>query len=90
MLDMVTTVNAFVIGFVQAELAEEKAQRRTGLSEAQWRARMTPYIRQLVATGRYPFLQRIVEEAEDFPDVEMTFERRLALVLDGLAANLER
>jgi hypothetical protein len=51
---------------------------------------MTPYIRQLVATGRYPFLQRIVEEAEDFPDVEMTFERRLALVLDGLAANLER
>jgi AcrR family transcriptional regulator len=90
MTDMVSTVNAFVIGFVQAELAEEEAQRRTGLTEEQWRARMEPYIRQLFASGRYPFLERIVVEAEDFPDVDATFERRLALVLDGLAANLER
>jgi AcrR family transcriptional regulator len=90
MLDMVSTVNAFVIGFVQAELAEEEAQRRTGLDEEQWRARMQPYLRQLLATGRYPFLERIVMEAEDFPDVDATFERRLALVLDGLAANLRR
>jgi AcrR family transcriptional regulator len=90
MLDMVSAVNAFVIGFVQAELAEEEAQRRTGLNEEQWRDRMAPYMRQLIATGRYPFLERIVVEAEDFPDVDTTFERRLALVLDGLAANLER
>jgi hypothetical protein len=27
-------------------------------------------------------------EAEDFPDVDATFERRLTLVLDGLASNL--
>jgi AcrR family transcriptional regulator len=90
MLDMVATVTAFVIGFVQAELAEEEARRRTGLTEEQWRARMAPYIRQLIATGRYPFLERIVVEAEDFPDIDATFERRLALVLDGLAAGIER
>jgi hypothetical protein len=36
------------------------------------------------------FLERIVREAEDFPDVDATFERRLALVLDGLAAGIER
>jgi hypothetical protein len=51
---------------------------------------MAPYLRQLIATGRYPFLERIVAEAEDFPDVDTTFERRLALVLDGLTANLKR
>lgn len=90
MLDMVATVDAFVVGFVQAELAEEEARRRTGLTEEQWRARMAPYIRQLIDTGRYPFLERIVREAEDFPDVDATFERRLALVLDGLAASVER
>jgi hypothetical protein len=91
MLDMVATVDAFVVGFVQAELAEEEARRRTGLTEEQWRARMAPYIRQLMGgTGRYPFLERIVREAEDFPDVDATFERRLALVLDGLAASVER
>ena len=43
-----------------------------------------------MGTGRYPFLERIVREAEDFPDVDATFERRLALVLDGLAASVER
>jgi AcrR family transcriptional regulator len=90
MLDMVSTVQAFAVGFVQAELAEEEAQRRTGLTEEQWRARMAPYIRQLIASGRYPYFERIVIEAEDFPDIDATFERRLSYVLDGLAANLER
>jgi AcrR family transcriptional regulator len=90
MLDMVATVGAFAVGFVQAELAEQEAQRRTGLTEEQWRARMAPYIRRLIATGRYPYLERIVIEAEDFPDIDTTFERRLSYVLDGLAANLER
>jgi hypothetical protein len=55
MLDMVATVDAFVVGFGQAELAEEEARRRTGLTEEQWRARMAPCIRQLIDTGRYPF-----------------------------------
>jgi AcrR family transcriptional regulator len=90
MLDMVATVDAFVVGFVQAELAEEEARRRTGLTEEQWRARMGPYVRQLIATGRHPYLERIVMEAEDFPDIDTTFERRLALVLEGLAASMQR
>jgi AcrR family transcriptional regulator len=90
MFDMASTVAAFVVGFVQEELAEAEAQRRTGLTVEQWRARMAPYVRQLIATGRYPFLERVVVEAEDYPDVDATFERRLSLVLDGLAANLDR
>lgn len=90
MLDMTSTVNAFVIGFVQAEVAEEQAQRRTGLSEPQWRDRMASYLGQRIATGRHPYLERIVVEAEDFPDVDAAFERRLGFVLDGLAANLRR
>jgi AcrR family transcriptional regulator len=90
MLDMVATVDAFVVGFVQAELAEAEARRRTGLTEEQWRARMAPYIRQLIATGRYPYLERIVREAGDFPNIDATFERRLALVLDGLATGIQR
>ena len=88
MLDVVSTVNAFVVGFVQAELAEKEARHRTGLTEEQWRARVSPYIRQLVATGRHPYFERIVVEAEDFPDIDSTFERRLSLVLDGVAAGL--
>ena len=75
---------------VQAEVAEDEAQRRTGLSEEQWRARMASYPRQRFDRGQHPYLERIVVEAEDFPDVDATFERRLGLVLDGLAARLRR
>jgi AcrR family transcriptional regulator len=90
MLDLVGTVNAFAVGYVQAELAEEEAQRRTGLTEEQWRARMGPYLLGLVQTGEYPYLEKVIVEAEDYPDVDATFERRLAHVLDGLAAGLPR
>lgn len=90
MLDMVNTLTAFVTGFVQAELAEQEARRRTGLTDDQWRARMAPYVRRLIASGRHPYFERIVVEAEDYPDPDAVFERRLALVLDGLAANLRR
>ena len=34
------TVQAFVLGFVQAELTDREAQRTTGLTEHEWRARM--------------------------------------------------
>ncbi|OLF07347.1 hypothetical protein BLA60_27640 [Actinophytocola xinjiangensis] len=88
MLDMSFTVNAFTIGFVQIELSEQEARRRTGLSEQEWRERMAPYITGLLSTGKYPWLERIVHDAEDFPDPDETFERRLAHVLDGLTSGL--
>lgn len=89
-LDLVSTMSSFVLGFTQAELAEQEARRRTGLSEDQWRASMGPYIEGVLATKRYPFLERVIVDAEDFPDPDAVFERRLDLVLDGLAARVAR
>jgi len=86
MLDMWMTVNDFVQGYVMAELAEREATRRTNLTQAQWRARITPYVRRIVESGRYPLFTRVVLDAEDFPDPDVTFERRLGYVLEGLAA----
>src|SRR5262245_19164837 len=54
MLRLVGILTAFVRGFVQAELAEEEARRRTGLDEAQWRATHSSYVRSLIKSGRYP------------------------------------
>jgi AcrR family transcriptional regulator len=88
MVDMWLTVLAFVQGYVQAELAEQEAQRRSGLSEVEYRARVAPYIRQIIDSGRYPLVARLVLDAEDFPDPDRTFERRLGYVLDGLAGLL--
>jgi Tetracyclin repressor-like, C-terminal domain len=87
-LDMERSIQAFVLGFVQAELADRAAQQATGMTEQEWRQRMAPYVTALIATGKYPYLDRIVRDAEDFPDPDELFERRLGYVLDGLAAGL--
>jgi AcrR family transcriptional regulator len=87
-LDMSGTVGAFVAGYTQGELAERDAQQRTGLSEQEWRARVAPYVMEVIGSGDYPLLRRIVEDAEDFPDPDEVFARRLSYVLDGLAAGL--
>lgn len=87
MIDTWLTVSAFVDGYVSAELAEREVSRRSNLSQEQWRARMAPYVRKVVESGQYPLFTRVIVEAEDFPDPDVTFERRLGYVLDGLPAN---
>jgi hypothetical protein len=81
------TVSAFVNGYVSAELAEAEASRRSNLTQEQWRGRIAPYVRRVMESGRYPMLTRLILEAEDFPDPDVVFERRLGYVLDGLPAN---
>ncbi|MBO0690069.1 MAG: hypothetical protein J2P40_10945 [Candidatus Dormibacteraeota bacterium] len=39
-------------------------------------------------TGEHPWLERIIIEAEDFPDPDVAFERRIGYVLDGLAGRV--
>jgi AcrR family transcriptional regulator len=87
-MDMSGTVTAFVVGFAQIELAEQEAQRSTGLTEEQWRERVGPYVMEVLATGNYPRLQRIVEDAEDFPKPDELFQRRLGYVIEGIGAGL--
>ncbi|MDC7335416.1 TetR/AcrR family transcriptional regulator [Streptomyces lydicus] len=80
----VDTVMAYVFGSTAQELAELQAQRRSGLTEDQWRAGVGPYIREVIASGDYPQFARRVTDAEDAgPDEQFAFG--LACVLDGLA-----
>ncbi|XYH99563.1 TetR/AcrR family transcriptional regulator C-terminal domain-containing protein [Sorangium sp. So ce1128] len=79
------TVMSFVHGSVLAELAEAEAQRRTDLSEAQWRAAVAPYVRKIIEEGKHPQFARRVLDAEDL-DSEAQFEFGLDCLLDGLAA----
>ncbi|MVU78616.1 TetR family transcriptional regulator [Nocardia sp. ET3-3] len=81
---LVDTVSAYVHGTVTQEVAELRAQQRTGLSEDQWRASVGPYLRDALATGAYPALARRLHEAEDPTDAER-FEFGLACVLEGVS-----
>jgi AcrR family transcriptional regulator len=78
------TVLAYVLGAVARELAETRTQQHSGLTEAQWRASVAPYLQQALNSGNYPHLERMVHEATDL-DADERFERGLACILAGLA-----
>ncbi|HEX3814024.1 MAG TPA: TetR/AcrR family transcriptional regulator [Mycobacteriales bacterium] len=88
MMNAIGAINAFVFGFVQEELAEKEMQRRTGLSEQEWRARMAPYIRSLLETGQYPRLRKVIVEGSDPEDHGVEFDAQLALVVGGIIGSL--
>jgi AcrR family transcriptional regulator len=91
MLVMVNTLRAFVLGAVVEELADQEAQRRSGLSAQQWQAWMAPYVATVMASGRYPTFNRIITDARlphSDGGPEEGFALGLELVLDGLAASL--
>lgn len=84
-LDVLGTIQAFVQGYVLEEIAERGAHRATGLTKSGVQQRQESRVREIAASGRYPQFVRVVTEAEDDPDVDRVFERRLHYVLDGLA-----
>jgi hypothetical protein len=58
------------------------------MSGVEWRASVTPLVRSLMDSGEFPYVERIVAEAEDLPESDAVFERRLGYVFDGLAASV--
>lgn len=88
MLDLLSTALQFTRGYVAQELGEAEAQRSSGLDFAGYQRASGPYLMRLLEEGRHPYLRRLVVEAEDLPDADVVFERRLAMVLDGLAAGI--
>lgn len=87
MVEVIRTVDAFVKGFTQNELAERKWRRPPeDLPPDSWNVGAVPYLRHVLATGQYPLVARMILEAEDFPDPVREFQWQLDRVLDGLAA----
>src|SRR5262249_25970715 len=82
---ILSTVDAYVDGFAQREAAGEEARRRTGLTEAEWHAALAPYFEQILSSGRYPTLARVIPETRDI-DPDAPFAFGLECVLDRLAA----
>ena len=90
MMDLMGTALQFTRGYVVQELGAAESQQRTGLDLEAYQRQTGPFIMQLLQTGNTPYLKRLIMDAEDLPDPDVVFERRLAMVLDGLAAGLER
>ena len=89
-MDLLSTALQFTRGFVERELGEVEAQRRTSLDFAGYQRQTARFISQLLQEAELPYLKRLIIEADDVPDPDVVFERRLAMVLDGLTAGIGR
>ncbi len=81
---IVGTVGAYVLGALQIELSDRRAERATGLDERQWQATNGAYLKRMLATGKYPTIGKILREVTH-RDADAVFEAGLAHVLDGIA-----
>ncbi len=89
MLTIIGAVSAYVAGFVQSELAEVDAARRSGLTLAQFMSRQLPFIQSVIATGDYPLFTRMLAEAgTELLTSDDRFTYGLDRLLDGIAAHL--
>ncbi|HET7544582.1 MAG TPA: TetR/AcrR family transcriptional regulator C-terminal domain-containing protein [Polyangiaceae bacterium] len=81
------TLNAYVVGAIKTEAASLRAERETGLKESDWQAATWPYLQRVLSTGRFPTIEKVVREATH-PASDVTFERGLECVIEGILANL--
>jgi AcrR family transcriptional regulator len=88
MLDMLSTVWAFTHGVVHGEIIALQTQRVTGMGDKECREAAGPLVMQIIEDEEHSYFKRIVIEAEDFPDPDIVFDRRLGYVLDGLRVGL--
>jgi AcrR family transcriptional regulator len=88
-LQAVETFNAYVIGAIRGETSELRAELESGINEREWQGVTWPYLQRMIATGRFPTIARVVEEAKH-PSTDVAFERGVDCVLDGIEARLAR
>lgn len=85
---MINTLTGFAYAYAMSELSEQEAQRRTGMTEEEWRLTNAPWVRQIMDSGDFPMVTRYVIEADDDPDRDEYFRIQLDYVLDGIARHV--
>lgn len=83
----VETVSAYFIGAIRRETAHVRAERASGLSKHDWQRASGPHLTDMLATGRFPAVARVVHDGADV-DAETSFATGLDWILDAVAAKL--
>jgi AcrR family transcriptional regulator len=85
----IVVVESYVTGAARRNMHARIAAERTGLSEPEFWAAQTPALERALATGAYPELSVLAEDAFGASH-EQTFAFGLARLLDGVEDLLER
>jgi AcrR family transcriptional regulator len=82
---MIGTMWSFVTGFVAYELGEIETHRKHKLTEARKRQIALPYVTQVIATGKFPYLEQFLKSGAGRP-TDDDFREGLRAVLAGIAS----
>lgn len=85
----VTTIEHFVASLARTVNGAELAEERSGVSSEDFWQAQEPILVRAMESGRYPLLAAMAEDAFG-AGPEESFEFGLVVVLDGLAASIER
>jgi AcrR family transcriptional regulator len=86
MVSVLVMVDSYVTGTARTYVNAANAEKRTGISDAEFWAAQTPMLEKAMATGGYPALAGLPADAWTGPADH--FEFGLRRLLDGLAAYL--
>jgi AcrR family transcriptional regulator len=82
LISAIIMIDGYVVGAARTQLYEREAERRTGLTDAEFWQAQVPTLEKIMASGRYPLLAGLSEDAfgSDFDHFEFGLQR----ILDGL------
>ncbi|MDT9697061.1 TetR/AcrR family transcriptional regulator [Streptomyces sp. P17] len=81
-------IDGYVVGAARTQLYQREAERRTGLTDAEFWQAQTPMLEKVLTSGRYPLLSSLAEDTWG-PDFDH-FEFGLQRILDGLEVFVAR
>ncbi|WP_454285778.1 TetR/AcrR family transcriptional regulator [Rhizobium arsenicireducens] len=83
-MQTVGTVVAYVVGALRNETNRLQTLQEFGMDQTAWEQAWWPYLERLLASGRFPMMERVVKEA-NHPSAGAEFERGLDCVLAGIS-----
>ncbi|MFJ8717806.1 TetR/AcrR family transcriptional regulator [Streptomyces violaceus] len=82
LVSVIIMIDGYVVGAARTQVHEQEAERRTGLTDAEFWQAQVPVLEKVMASGRYPVTASLSEDAfgSDFDHFEFGLQR----MLDGL------
>ncbi|MEU9913578.1 TetR/AcrR family transcriptional regulator [Streptomyces sp. NPDC051001] len=88
LVSAIIMIDGYVVGAARTQLYQQEVERRTGLTDAEFWQAQVPTLEKVMATGRYPMLAALSDDAfgTDFDHFEFGLQR----ILDGLEVIVSR
>jgi AcrR family transcriptional regulator len=88
LVSAIIAIDGYVVGAARTQVYQEEAERRTGLTDAEFWQAQVPTLEKVLASGRYPVMASLSEDT--FGPGFDHFEFGLQRILDGLEVFVAR